>query len=131
MIWFVVASVLMYVGCGELAPAQSDGDSPAFQRLNFDVRAGQKVNHSVEVEAGQTLEFRVEASRDVNVWLFDPQGLELGRWERANHVELDSIEAEVTGGYLFEFDNSYSRVTRKSVTLLHRVIPAGQTTSGE
>ncbi len=131
VVGLVAASVLLHAGCGELAPAESDIDSTSFQRSNFEIRAGEKVSHVIEVEAGQTLEFRAEASRDINVLLLAPDGQELGRWERADHLEPQSIEAEVSGGYLFEFDNSYSRVTRKSVTLLHRIIPAGETATAE
>ena len=131
IVWPVAALALLSVACGELAPDEADRDSPPFERSYIEVRPGHKVSHDVEVESGAILEYRVEASGDVNVWLFDPQGLELGRWERADHVALDSIEAELTGGYTFEFDNYYSRVTRKSVTLLHRVIPAGQASSDE
>ena len=122
---------LLLAGCGALAPARSDGDAPPFERSYLEVRAGQKVGHDVEIESGHTLEYRVEASRDVNILLLDPEGRELGRWERADHIELDSLEAELSGEYLFEFDNSYSRVTRKSVTLLYRVISPGQELSVE
>ena len=126
----MIAGSLLLVGCGELAPADDGLGSPQFERSNIQVRAGERVNHGIEIESDHTLEFRVEASRDLNILLLDPDGQELGRWDRADHVKLHSIEAEVTGGYLFEFDNSYSHVTRKSVTLLYRVMPTGEPSSG-
>ncbi len=131
ILWPIAAFILLLAACGDLAPTKSDGDLPPFERSYFEVRAGHEVAHDVEVESGHTLEYRVEASRDVNIWLFDPRGLELGRWERADHIALDSLEAELSGEYTFEFDNSYSRVTRKSVTLLYRVLPPAQASSGE
>ncbi len=85
-----------------------------------------KSSTAFEIESGHTLEFRVEASRDVNKLLLDPEGQELGRWDRADHIELNSFKAEVTGEHILEFDNSYSRLTRKSVTLLYRVLPPGE-----
>ena len=122
----MTVAVLLLVGCGDLAPAEPDSDSQPFERSNIEVRAGQMVTHGIEVESGHTLEFRVEASRDVNMLLLDPEVQELGSWDRADHIELNSFKAEVTGEHILEFDNSYSRLTRKSVTLLYRVLPPGE-----
>ncbi len=80
--------------------------------------------HGIEVESGATLEFRVEASRDVSILLLDPEGRELGNWERVKHIDMQSIEAESDGEHILQFDNSYSRLMRKSVTLLYRVLPS-------
>ena len=91
--------------------------------ITFKVPAGQKHETRLQAGVGYLIEFRFDSDSDINVSLYDPHGLEVGRWHRLDsHAGVQHI-AEKNGVYVLRFDNSFSVVTSKRVSVTMRVVP--------
>ena len=60
------------------------------------------------------------AGNDINFFVTDPKGNSILRYDRATRTSF-SFTASMTGTYVLHFDNSFSIISSKSVTLSHRI----------
>ena len=78
---------------------------------------------TINAFAGNEIQFEFRADLDINVRLAGPDGSQLGRWHRVNSLSMTTVTARSSGDHEMIFDNSFSLVTPKSVTLAVRVVP--------
>lgn len=71
-----------------------------------------KVSGSISVVGG--------AGNDVNFFVTDPNGNTILRCDRATQTSF-SFTASISGTYILHFDNSFSIISSKSVTLSYRI----------
>ena len=113
-------------GCGTLAPTATPTPTPVpFKDISFKVSAGSEYRVSLSMDAGSRLEFQFQSDLDINVWMLDPIGGSLGRWDRVDALSGTSITAKTDGVHFLVFDNSFSVFTGKAVDLKYRVVPSG------
>jgi len=73
---------------------------------------GDSVSGSVSVVGG--------SGNDINFVITDPNGNNLGTWDRTTYNTF-SFSASISGTYTLTFDNSFSLLSSKSVTLDYSV----------
>lgn len=136
MLRVVLATGLLalVVACGEserlpvpvmvvtATPAPTPTPVP-FETLSFKVDAGNASRVTIDAFAGNEIQFEFSADLDINVRLVGPDGGQLGRWDRVNSRSMTTVTARSSGDHEMIFDNSFSLVTPKSVTLTVRVVP--------
>ena len=87
--------------------------SSTTQKLNLN--AGDSVSGSLSVVGG--------SGNDINFQVTDPNGNTLVSYSRVTGTSF-SFSASMTGTYTMTFDNSFSLISSKSVTLNYSVQPA-------
>ena len=95
------------------------------QTVTFKVLAGEGYEFSYPLIEGDRVEYRIEADLDLDFYVLDPLGYTLEYWERVEQVGQSYFIAELTGVHHLVFDNYFSAVTSKTVTLTYRVVPEG------
>ena len=78
---------------------------------------------TIDAFAGNEIQFEFRADLDINVRLVGPDGAQLGRWDRVDSLSMTNVTARSSGDHEMVFDNSFSLLTPKSVTLTVRVVP--------
>lgn len=73
---------------------------------------GDKVSGSISVVGG--------SGNDINFYVTDPNGNTITRYDRVTQTSF-SFSASMTGTYVMHFDNSFSILSSKSVTLDYSV----------
>lgn len=73
---------------------------------------GDKVSGSISVVGG--------SGNDINFYVTDPNGNTIRRYDRVTQTSF-SFSASMTGTYVMHFDNSFSLLSSKSVTLDYTV----------
>ena len=90
----------------------------------FTVPPWQEVVRTVTLKEGDTLSGRINVSggsgNDINFYVTDPDGNTILRYDRASSTSF-SFTASKTGIYTLHFDNSFSIISSKSVTLEYSV----------
>lgn len=97
--------------------------SCVFAVETFNVPNLQNITRAIELEDGDSVagNFTVSGgSGDVNFYVKDPNGTEIMRFDRTTGISF-SFSATKTGTYIMNFDNRFSLLTSKTVTLDYAV----------
>jgi hypothetical protein len=82
------------------------------QTLTFNLNKDAKFTGSVSVSGG---------NNDINFWVANPTGDHIIPKQGVHVGKSFQFEAESNGGYTLNFDNSFSLVTSKTVTLTYKI----------
>lgn len=97
--------------------------SCVFAVETFNVPNLQNITRAIELEDGDSVagNFTVSGgSGDVNFYVKDSNGTEIMRFDRTTGISF-SFSATKTGTYIMNFDNRFSLLTSKTVTLDYAV----------
>jgi hypothetical protein len=90
----------------------------------FTVPPSQQVVRAISLKEGDIVSGTITASggsgKDINFYVTDPHYVEVLRYDRATHASF-SFVATLSGTYTMHFDNSFSWISGKSVTLDYSV----------
>ena len=111
-----------YADSASHAHASPYADSGPVQHSSFKVDAGSTSRVTIDAFAGNEIQFEFRADLAINVLLMGPDGVQLGRWDRVDSLSVTSVTARSSGDHEMIFDNSFSLLTPKSVTLAVRVV---------
>jgi hypothetical protein len=86
--------------------------SPGYQQMvSFNLSVGQKFTGSLAITGG--------SGNDINFWVTDPQGSTILNLGRVSLGRTFGFTAESSGAYTLHFDNSFSLISSKAVTLTY------------
>lgn len=91
---------------------------------NFTVPPLQEVTRSIGLSDGDKVSGSISvvggSGNDINFYVTDPNGNTITRYDRVTQTSF-SFSASMTGTYVMHFDNSFSILSSKSVTLDYSV----------
>jgi hypothetical protein len=85
--------------------------------LTFNLNNGDSVSGSISVTGG--------TGNDVNFYITNPTGAQIYSAGRVSGGTSFSFTADSSGAYILHFDNSFSLISSKQVTVSYNVTPAG------
>jgi hypothetical protein len=83
------------------------------QMLVFNLKRGQKFTGSLAISGG--------SGNDINFWVADPQGTTILNLGRVSQGKSFDFTAQSSGAYTFHFDNSFSLLSSKTVSLTYDI----------
>ena len=93
--------------------------------VSFAVQPNAGYEVKITTTPGARLELEFRSDLDINFRLLAPNGEDVGRWERVETLTEVQHTSSYAGEYRLEFDNTFSLLTPKKVTLDYRVVPQG------
>ena len=88
--------------------------SPLSKRiLVFNLRRGDKFTGSISISGG--------AGNDIDFWITDPTGVTIRSYGRVSLGRTFEFQATQDGAYTLHFDNSFSIISSKTVTLTYDI----------
>ena len=127
----VILGLVLVLGCGSIPALQEDTPTPvptstAIPALttSFKVGAGRVYEFPLDVQAGTIIEYSYAADSDFNFSIVDPRNNVLISRPRTLS-DQGQVKADSLGRYTLVFDNGFSIITSKNVTLQYRVVPPG------
>ena len=129
----VVVCTFWILACGSIGisptatpvPTSTPAPTPTpvqFKSTSFKVDAGAVYEVSVPMREGHRLEYRFTANLDVDFEIVSPMGLQRARKDRVTATE-GALTAAETGVHKLRFDNGFSWLTAKNISLTYRVTP--------
>ncbi len=119
----IVLPLLVFLTLAGIACAGDDEPTPGLvDQISFELDPGVH-GHLFSLEAGAELELEFRSDSEVDLRLLDPEGRELGSWERVIHVDKQLFEVESAGQHKLEIDNSSPGSAPTSVTITMQVFP--------
>lgn len=83
------------------------------QTLIFNLDSGQKFSGSLSISGG--------SGNDIDFWVTDPTGTTILNLGRVSQGTSFDFTAQASGAYTFYFDNSFSLLTTKTVSLTYDI----------
>ena len=114
--------VVLATGLLALVAACGESEPIPFETVSFKVNARSASKMTIDALEGNEIQFELSADLDINVRLVGPDGAQLGRWDRVDSLTRN-VTARSSGEHEMIFDNSFSLLKSKSVTLSARVVP--------
>jgi hypothetical protein len=85
--------------------------------LTFNLNNGDKVSGSISITGG--------SANDINFYITNPSGGQIYSAGRVNGGTSFSFTADASGAYILHFDNSFSLLASKQITVSYDVTSAG------
>ena len=109
-------TLLMALACG-----LTSSPTPVPTDTVFKVNAGKEYEVSFDMREGSTFNYAFKSDLDINALIVDPRGNMRASWDRVYQHEGSYI-ADTPGIHRMVFDNSFSLLTAKNVSLRYQVI---------
>ena len=90
--------------------------------ISFEVSAREVYPIPLDLEEGATVNFKFTTTLDIDFRVIRPSGSVEREYVRVEGAE-GSLVARISGRYMLEFDNSFSILTSKTITLGYDVTP--------
>ena len=113
----LVFSVVLSVPVNAATVQQCNASAGAQCTLTFNLNNGDKVSGSVSISGG--------SANDVNFYITNPSGGQIYNAGRINGGTTFSFTADTSGAYILHFDNSFSLLASKQVTVSYDVTSNG------
>ncbi len=127
LVTMVVISGLLFLACST-PPTATPMPTPTpvpFTNITFKVPNGDSHAMPIDLSVGDRLEFRFESDLDIRFVIQGPDNSNIRDFGRVESLGNHEITAESPGTHELFFDNGFSVLTSKTVTVVYRIVPAG------